>query len=120
MTLKWRAHNNQEWARLLGMLPPLDLLDGPWIAGGSARKLFLGQDWNSGDIDVFFRNHYQRLNWVHAFEKKFKISGSDLWGFNDPDDDDLGKINLFLSRRTPECCASIHLETDNATHWRKS
>jgi hypothetical protein len=32
---------------------PLDLTNGPWIAGGFVRKLYHGIDISSGDVDIF-------------------------------------------------------------------
>lgn len=52
-------------------LPPLNLETGPWIVGGSARKLWFDIPWGypCGDVDVFFSGDAQRLEWVKQFEK---------------------------------------------------
>lgn len=39
---------------LVRSLPPVDLELGPWITGGCARKLWFGEDWRTGDVDLFF------------------------------------------------------------------
>lgn len=36
-----------------------DLEDGPWVAGGSVRKVWQGLPWDSGDVDFFFRDREQ-------------------------------------------------------------
>lgn len=46
-------------------LPPLDLVDGPWITGGCARKLYQNQSWSNGDVDVFFRSQAQCQEWIN-------------------------------------------------------
>lgn len=38
-------------------LAQINIENGPWIAGGCARKLWFGEDWKNGDIDLFFQNH---------------------------------------------------------------
>jgi hypothetical protein len=32
---------------------------GPWVAGGSVRKLWTGQPWENQDVDFFFRDRQQ-------------------------------------------------------------
>jgi hypothetical protein len=54
--------------KLLKMIPPLDLTAGPFVAGGAARRLWYGQDWQQVDVDVFFVNDQQRSEWVARFE----------------------------------------------------
>lgn len=43
--------------RVMTHLPPLDFERGPWIAGGSVRRLLQGENLDSGDIDIFFPDH---------------------------------------------------------------
>ena len=38
------------------MIGGLDLKNGPWIAGGCARRLWYGLPWKSHDVDLFFPN----------------------------------------------------------------
>jgi hypothetical protein len=45
----------------------MDLNKGPWIAGGSARKLYSGLNWEKGDIDIFFSSKEQHDEWVNQF-----------------------------------------------------
>jgi len=54
---------------LLSKIPPLDLTNGPWIAGGSARLLWHNMPYISHDIDVFFANDTQYNNFVIALNK---------------------------------------------------
>ena len=56
------------WTKLMRNLPGLDPVNGPWVAGGSARRLYEGKDWSSGDIDIFFANDQQRRAWQEDFE----------------------------------------------------
>lgn len=50
-----------EWQLLLAQLPELNWESGPWIAGGSARKLFEQKNWCTGDVDMFFSSEAQML-----------------------------------------------------------
>jgi hypothetical protein len=34
-------------------------IDGPWVAGGSVRKVWFGKSWTEQDIDFFFANQQQ-------------------------------------------------------------
>lgn len=43
--------------QVLSHLPQIDIEKGPWIAGGSARRLLQGEGLASGDIDIFFPNY---------------------------------------------------------------
>lgn len=54
---------DSKFLNFLELLPPLDLHQGPWISGGCARKLWCNQPWTTGDIDVWFVDEQQRLNW---------------------------------------------------------
>lgn len=45
-----------------------DINEGPWIAGGAVRKLWQGLSWNDGDIDIFFKNKEQFIQ----FSSKLK------------------------------------------------
>lgn len=47
------------------VIPPLCLKNGPWIAGGAARRLLLGERLDSGDIDLFFSDY---KSWNHCCE----------------------------------------------------
>jgi hypothetical protein len=49
-----------------------DIDSGPWIAGGSVRKLWQGKDWDDGDIDVWFRYKEQYLDFCKRMMKKGK------------------------------------------------
>ncbi len=46
--------DDQKLKRLISIIGPCNLETGPWIAGGCARKLWFGEPWDTGDIDLFF------------------------------------------------------------------
>lgn len=51
-----------------------NLEEGPWIAGGSVRKIFEGKPWEKGDVDFFFKNPKQwssLKDQVSEFAKQF-------------------------------------------------
>jgi hypothetical protein len=68
MTWIAQPHNNPVFAHLVSLVPALNTQTGPWIAGGSARKLKQNLPFETGDVDVFFANDAQRLAWTHQFE----------------------------------------------------
>ena len=41
---------------ITSLLPPLNFKTGPWIAGGSARRLLQSESLDAGDIDIFFKD----------------------------------------------------------------
>lgn len=53
---------------------------GPWVAGGSIRRIFSGEEQNS-DIDYFFNNENQLKDFKEYLERK--DSGAILRGSND-------------------------------------
>jgi hypothetical protein len=72
MTWITQPHNNTLFAHLVSLMPPVNMHAGPWIAGGSARKLAQQQPFESGDVDVFFAAHDQRLAWTQQFESMLR------------------------------------------------
>ena len=59
-----------QFLKLLSQLPALDAVNGPWVAGGCARKLWMHQTWTTGDVDVFFANQEQREHWQKELESR--------------------------------------------------
>lgn len=45
--------------------------NGPWLAGGTLRRLIAGEDFDTNDFDIFFRDAEQR----DAFEKQLAEAG---------------------------------------------
>lgn len=61
---------DREFSKLISKY--CDLTYGPWVAGGSVRKVFQGLPWKSQDIDFFFSstNQYHALkNRINEFGK---------------------------------------------------
>lgn len=87
---------------VLDMLPPLNIISGPCIAGGAARRVYQGLPLQDADIDVFFFSYSQL-----AEAKKFLLErGANLkheskaaWSFTVPVQDIEYKIQL-IRRRT--------------------
>lgn len=53
-------------------LPPLDMFYGPWCAGGIVRRIFMGEDLGSSDIDIWLPRDEDLANlFVAAVEEKF-------------------------------------------------
>ena len=71
-----KAIDDASFNKLLKLLPKLDLTNGPFVAGGAARRLWYDQDWARADVDVFFVNEQQRLDWVKQFEHMRYVSRS--------------------------------------------
>ena len=68
--------SNESFLQLINLLPALDMHNGPWIAGGSARRLWLDQDWNTQDVDVFFTNDLSRHAWCSELGIKWNNSNN--------------------------------------------
>jgi hypothetical protein len=69
MQLQDKLHANAEFSHVLSLLPPVHIQHGPWITGGAARRLWLAEDWHKGDVDVFFVNEQQRVEWLAEFDR---------------------------------------------------
>lgn len=109
-------HDNSSFAHLVQMLPPVDVEQGPWIAGGCARKLYDKSDWTKGDVDVFFVNDAQRLAWLTELDKTWNYTYSKVRLFEPTGLDvmfgDHGKYPAGSKKTYPQ--ASLIMETDNA------
>lgn len=70
LTQFWESQpiHDESWKSFIKILPPLNWEHGPWIAGGSARKLFEKKCWKSGDVDIFFKNEEQMLAYTHQLK----------------------------------------------------
>jgi hypothetical protein len=51
--------NTTELQSVLGKLPDMNIITGPWLAGGAARRILSGEDISKGDMDFFFSNYSQ-------------------------------------------------------------
>lgn len=95
---------DERFQQLLKRLPPLDLERGPYIAGGCARKLWTGQKWDEGDVDIFFRDPLQRQTYTEKFENN--------WGISQGKRGDL-LTDLFSSRSS----SHLNMDTENAATY---
>lgn len=97
--------NNSKFRSLLSKLPPLDLAHGPWVAGGSVRKVYQGLSWEKGDIDVFFANNAQRTSWRKEFAQNLDVH--------------MFRSSVQILETTPVSdWAQHYMSTDNAETWR--
>jgi len=69
---------DQKFSKLVNDLAVYDIKQGPWIAGGSVRKLWQGLDWSGEDIDIFFNNRTQIEQFHNHIKYKFIKSKFDL------------------------------------------
>lgn len=56
----------QSIIQLSSLIGEFNLETGPWIAGGTARRLWYGEPWEKYDIDIFFQNQLAFNNTVNA------------------------------------------------------
>ena len=87
---------------------PVDIENGPWIAGGFPLSVYRSDDLFSHDIDYFFKNNDQYMDYVNKFKTIFneldvKVEGEEEGVFNT-----CKEIMLLLSK--PFNC----IETDNS------
>jgi hypothetical protein len=54
MTLLFKEVNDHDLRALARMIGGLSMENGPWIAGGCARRLWYDLPWKTADVDVFF------------------------------------------------------------------
>jgi len=76
----------EEIQNIIGLMPPLDIKTGPWIAGGAARRLLRGDSLKGGDIDLFFKDQRSWKKFCKALDdyelivetkraKTFRVNG---------------------------------------------
>ena len=116
MLLHDKLHENAEFHHVLSLLPPVNMMSGPWITGGAARRLWTGEDWHKGDVDVFFVSDHHRLAWLSEFDKVWNYTYHKKVEYPEPP---WGYDKLFGSDRRagpvkhlPQ--ASTSMETENA------
>lgn len=63
----------ERFVQVLSHLPKLNFSNGPWLAGGSIRRLFDGTE-SESDFDLFFANEQQlQDHWCTLLDKGAKI-----------------------------------------------
>jgi hypothetical protein len=90
-----------QFKNVIDAIGKFDISDGPWIAGGCARKLWQGTEWRNEDIDIFFKNNHQFEMFIDSTKPK-KLNIQHFYDI------------LFPDRNTPKCKYSISHNTDNA------
>jgi hypothetical protein len=71
--------HNHHIRNFIKKLPPLDLVNGPWVAGGAVKRMVNNEPFKA-DVDVFFSSEIQRKEYLEKIEsmliskklKKFK------------------------------------------------
>lgn len=112
MLLHDKLHENAEFLHLLNMLPCVHMETGPWITGGAARRLWTGEDWHKGDVDVFFVNDQQRVAWLAEFDKVWNYTyHKSHTQFGDISDVSFSR-SIPLQKHLPQ--ANLALESENA------
>lgn len=61
---------------LLGILPPLSLKWGPWVAGGAVRRIIRGEKLDDGDIDFFFSDPSEFIKFDRALSDYEEVHSS--------------------------------------------
>lgn len=91
----------------------LNLTTGPWIAGGTARKLWFNEPWYEHDIDYFFNSHDEFKTASNAADEFMSVYRSAI---NDNMLDEHIKTNFV----DPRFMRMSHHEfkTDNASSYR--
>lgn len=59
--------HNHHIRNFIKKLPPLDLVEGPWVAGGSVKRLIQNEPFKA-DIDIFFSSEIQRKQYLEKIE----------------------------------------------------
>jgi hypothetical protein len=66
----FRPIKDEQFINIINILGNFDIINGPWIAGGSIRKLWQDIEWQDGDIDIFFNCRNQFLNFTTSLARK--------------------------------------------------
>lgn len=123
MILHSKPIADSTWRDLIQVLPELHWQMGPWIAGGSARKLWSGLEWHTGDVDLFFASGVQFAQFKNELEHKLmpRVQVSrNMWDL----DHELFSENkkIWFTAKThvlphPDYQAHMHMNTENAVTY---
>lgn len=62
-----------ELEQIMKFIPKLNLMSGPWIAGGAVRRLVMGESLQGGDVDIFFPSYTEFGNAKSLLDKNAKL-----------------------------------------------
>jgi len=126
---------DRNFIHFINKIGDFDIKNGPWIAGGSVRKAYYGEDWTKQDVDIFFKDENQLSLFKHnlaklaknkidieILDKTFQISNFDdenskvsIWYDN--------VYNVLMHQSTPlkkpilsndDIVVHVHFKSDNA------
>lgn len=98
--------NNTKYAKHIRKHAKLSMSGGPWVAGGSVRKVWFNESWEHQDVDFFFSNAIQLNRFVDNIKKLYSSKKEKLFH-------DLLAITLDFNQHVT---LLVH-ETDNAISW---
>jgi hypothetical protein len=122
MNLHTKPIADSTWRDLIQALPEFNWQMGPWIAGGSARKLWSGLEWHTGDVDVFFANGTQFAQFKSKLEHDLLPRAVKTTGWDFLELHELRTNKTWFTPRNhvlphPDYQAHKHMETENAVTY---
>lgn len=113
--LVYRKLHNENFRKLIGKFVECDLNRGPWVAGGSVRKVWFDIPWEDQDVDFFFPNQQSFNRFSATMHGRFKTDD----GYFSP-----GTIRGVLTSLSDLFSDQKHhiemFSTENADTWKMS
>ena len=70
------GHGKEQLRRLAAYLPELCLWEGPWLGGGNARRMLMGERVDQADLDFFFTSYNE---WLAASKRIERVADAALY-----------------------------------------
>src|SRR4051812_7159086 len=70
------GHGKEQLKRLAEYLPELCLWEGPWLAGGTVRRMLMGERVDVADLDFFFSD---LTSWKQACKQIERVANAELY-----------------------------------------
>jgi len=105
--------HDKNFISFINKIGKFDIHAGPWIAGGSVRKVWQGLDWRHQDVDVFFRSKEQIEEFKHNLAKLSKRNSEYVEYTVNYEERSITSYLPKLSN-TNDIAVEIHFTSDNA------
>lgn len=105
--LVYKPLENQEFSNFIRSFGECDLHNGPWVAGGSVRKVWHGLPWRGQDVDWFFQDASAFSSFKSNMDTKYLSRSPIDRAFME---DDLVSITI-KSDRIVDCFSTDNAET---------
>lgn len=114
----WRCKPvpDKRFINLMGIIGKFDMSYGPWIAGGSVRKLWQNAKWTDEDVDIFFPSRDAFKKFTSDLQARYNRSQKTCLtmvtndGFEYADTQEITELFGNVTKPTPKTWTGLALE----------